>query len=199
MAVAAAYDARAAEYIDLLGSVEQMAETDRATILAWRDGVDGPILDAGCGPGHWSELLCDEGRREVVAVDGSRGFVTAARSRFPQPRFLLGDLAALPLASGSADGVLAWFSIIHTPPAELEAPLRELARALAPGGALLLGFFDGEPGTAFDHAVTTAYYWSADALAELLTPLGLRVEASASRQDPGVRRYGHLVARRGRA
>ncbi|MGZ6734000.1 MAG: class I SAM-dependent methyltransferase [Nocardioides sp.] len=195
ISVAAAYDGRAEEYIDLLGSLDQMADTDRATILAWRDSVEGRIVDAGCGPGHWTDLLCDGGRRDVVGLDASRSFIAAARRRFQQPSFARGDLAALPFAAGSVGGVLAWFSIIHTPPDDVSGQLRELARVLAPGGALLLGFFDGEPRTRFDHAVTAAYYWSADALADLLAPLGLDVEQSASRQDPGARRYGHLVAR----
>ena len=197
--IAAAYDARAEEYINLLGSVEQMAQVDRATILGWRDSVAGRILDAGCGPGHWTEVLCDGGRRDVVALDASPAFLASARGRFARPGFVVGDLSALPFATGSMGGVLAWFSVIHTDPVDLEAQLREIARLLAPGGSLLLGFFDGAPRTPFDHAVTTAYYWSAEALGDLLAPLGLSVEHEESRQDPGVRRYGHLVARASRA
>jgi len=194
--VAAAYDARAEEYVALLGSVEQMAATDRVTIERWRDATPGRLLDAGCGPGHWTAALAAGGRREVLGVDGSARFLESARARFPGVGFAAGDLAALPVASGSVGGVLAWFSVIHTAPADLPAVLAELARVLAPGGSLLLGYFDGEAGEPFDHAVTTAYRWSADALTDLLAAHGLVVERSAARQDPGVRRQGDLVARR---
>ena len=191
--VAAAYDARADEYIERLGSVDQLAAQDRATIERWGDGVSGRILDAGCGPGHWSDALSRDGH-EVVGVDASRRFLGSARRRFPHVGFISGDLAALPLPTGSVGGVLSWFSIIHTAPAEVTAILRELARVLSPGGSLLLGFFDGDAGAPFDHAVTTAYYWTAQALTEALTPHGFVVERTATRQDPGVRRQGDLVA-----
>ncbi|MGH1565820.1 class I SAM-dependent methyltransferase [Mumia sp. DW29H23] len=190
-----AYDARAAEYIELLGSVEQMAEQDRATIGRWQAGIDGDILDAGCGPGHWTEVLSQGGAREVRGIDASAHFIASARRRFPHLDFARGDLAALPFASGSVAGVLSWFSIIHTPPDAVPVILREFARVLAPGGSLLLGFFDGDAGVAFDHAVTTAYYWSADALGALLAPVGFVVEQASARQDPGVRRQGDLTAR----
>jgi SAM-dependent methyltransferase len=193
--VADAYDARADEYVEKLGSVHQMAQRDRATIEQWRDSSVGRVLDVGCGPGHWTDVLFDGGRRDVVGIDGSMRFLESARNRFPRTPFVLGDLAALPLASGSVDAILAWYSIIHTAPAALPEILGEFARLLAPGGSLVLGFFDGEPGVAFAHTVTTAYYWSAEALSELLVLLGFVVERAATRHDPGARRtHGELLA-----
>ncbi|GGO88758.1 methyltransferase [Nocardioides phosphati] len=195
--IASAYDARADEYVEKMGALHQMAAQDRATIRDWRDATAGRLLDAGCGPGHWTDVLADDGRREALGLDGSAGFLASARRRFPAQAFLAGDLAALPLAPGAVGGVLAWYSIIHTAPAGLPAVLGELARVLTPGGSLLLGFFDGEPGLPFDHAVTTAYFWSAEALTDLLRPHGFVVERSASRHDPGVRRrHGELLATR---
>jgi SAM-dependent methyltransferase len=192
--VATAYDSRADEYIEKLGSVEQMASHDRATIASWRDGISGRILDAGSGPGHWSDVLSACGRRDVVGIDASARFAASARQRFPHVGFLVGDLAALPIATGSVGGILAWFSIIHTAPTGVPGILREFARVLIPGRSLLLGFFDGDAGTPFDHAVTTAYYWSAEALGALLAQHGFVVERAAARQDLGVRKQGDLVA-----
>lgn len=194
-AVGAAYDSRTDEYVARLGSVDQMAAQDRATISSWRDSTRGLLLDAGCGPGHWTDLLGDGGRRATLGVDGSAGFLASAHERFPHVPLAQGDLAALPVATASVGGVLAWFSIIHTPPAGVPAILHELARVLVPGGSLLLGFFDGEPGQPFDHTVTTAWWWSAEVLGDLLTEHGLVVGRAAARQDPGARRrQGELVA-----
>lgn len=193
--VTAAYDARADEYIERFGAVDQMAAQDVDTIVSWRDRIAGRILDAGCGPGHWSDLLSAGRRRDVVGVDASDRFASAARQRFPHVPFLVGDLGALPIATSSVGGILAWFSIIHTPPAGVPAVLREFARVLVPGQSLLLGFFDGDAGAPFDHAVTTAYYWSAEALGALLSQHGFVAERAASREDPGVRRQGDLIAR----
>src|SRR3546814_20266497 len=96
-----------------------MAEQDRATIVQWRDRTGGRLLDAGCGPGHWTEVLSEGGRRGVVGIDGSTRFLEAARDRFPGNRFLNADLSALPFASRSLGGVLAWYSVIHAQHAEL--------------------------------------------------------------------------------
>ncbi|MFS2241897.1 hypothetical protein [Microbacterium sp. OR16] len=59
MSVGAAYDARASEYIALLGDIAQTDARDRALIAAWRDATPGRLLDAGCGPGLWTRLLHD--------------------------------------------------------------------------------------------------------------------------------------------
>ncbi len=188
--VAAAYDARAEEYADLLGSVDQMAPEDRAAITGWASSRDGRLLDAGCGPAHWTDLLGRQRRGGVIGVDASPGFLTGARRRFPQVPLLRADLRALPFADASYDGVLAWFSLIHVRPDEISDHLAELARVIVPGGSLLLGFFDGEPGRPFDHAVTTAFTWSSPALADLLRPHDLEVVRSTGRHDPGRRPQG---------
>lgn len=195
--VAAAYDSRADEYVEKLGSVRQMADRDRRTIEQWRSSTTGRLLDAGCGPGHWTDVLSEHRRRDVVGIDGSTRFLESARERFPGNRFVAGDLSALPVASRSLGGILAWYSVIHTPPAKLPDILDEFGRTLAPGGSLLLGFFAGEPGIAFDHAVTTAYYWSTAALTDLLHRRGFTVEHARTRRDPDAHRtHGELRATR---
>ncbi|WP_300681601.1 class I SAM-dependent methyltransferase [Nocardioides sp.] len=196
--IASAYDARAGEYVGLFGSIELLSVRDHVTIDRWRDQTSGWLLDAGSGPGHWSDVLAANGRRDVLGLDASPRFVESAGRRFRTPRFAVGDLAALPLAAGSVGGILAWYSIIHTPPSDVPAMLAEFARVLSPGGSLLLGHFHGEAGVAFDHAVTTAYYWTPEALGDLLAPLGFTVERSETRQDGGARRrHAELVARLG--
>ncbi|GAB2573236.1 hypothetical protein GCM10027033_30140 [Leucobacter ruminantium] len=76
------YGARADEYTALLGSVEQLSALDRERILSWARACRGPLLDLGCGPGHWTALLHDEGS-EVRGVDIVPEFVELARRRFP--------------------------------------------------------------------------------------------------------------------
>lgn len=52
--VAAAYDARAAEYIALIGSIEQLEDADVALIARWRDETPDssstPAAGRACGP-----------------------------------------------------------------------------------------------------------------------------------------------------
>jgi hypothetical protein len=60
---------------------------------------------------------------------------------------------------------------------------------------MLIGFCDGDPGHGFDHAVTTAYWWSVEALGSLLDEAGLEVIEHHRRQDPGRRPHAALIAR----
>lgn len=196
--IAAAYDARAAEYVALAGSIAQLDARDAAVIAAWRDSTAGVLLDAGCGPGQWTELL-GRGEREAWGIDLSPAFVASARRRHPGIRFDVGSFRDLPPDDRSVGGILAWYSLIHVPPAELPEILAEFVRVLVPGGSLLIGFFDGEPRESFAHAIAPAYFWSADALAAVLAETGFEVVSSESRgREPGevsTRPHGSLIAR----
>ncbi len=98
----------------------------------------------------------------------------------------MASFRALPFEDGSFGGILAWYSLIHTPPADVPAVLAEFARVLRPGGGLLLGFFDGAPREPFAHAIAPAWYWSAEALIELLADAGFAVDGVRRRgREPG--------------
>lgn len=195
----AAYGARAAEYISVAGRLDQMTDADHALIEAWRDATPGRLVDAGCGPGLWTALLHD-GHRDALGIDLSERFIAHARATYPGVRFQHGSFADLPVGDATLGGILAWYSVIHTSPTEVPAILAEFARALAPGGSILIGFFDGIPGAPFDHAVAPAYFWDAEALTRLLNAAAFTVTASESRPRlPGevsTRPQGHILATR---
>jgi ubiquinone/menaquinone biosynthesis C-methylase UbiE len=185
--------APATEYTDLLGSVEDMHELDRRHIERWASGISGPILDGGCGPGHWTDFLHRQGA-DISGVDLVAEFIDSARLRFPDVSFRVASLRALALADGSLGGVLAWYSPIHLPPAEMPQVLAELHRVLKPHGQLLMGFFKGESDKPIDHAVTRAYYWSIDRMTSMLQDAGFEVLESETRHDPGSRPHAAIVA-----
>ncbi|MDQ0615831.1 ubiquinone/menaquinone biosynthesis C-methylase UbiE [Microbacterium sp. W4I4] len=178
--VGRAYDARAAEYIELAGDVARLADADRQEIGRWADATTGRILDAGCGPGLWTGFLHAAGR-DVLGIDLSEQFVAHARAQHPELEFVHGSFEELPAPDASLGGILAWYSLIHTPPEQLPAVLAEFARVLAPGAGILIGFFEGAPREPFAHAITTAYFWTPDAMADLLVEAGFTVTASESR------------------
>ncbi|MEV7662023.1 methyltransferase domain-containing protein [Paenarthrobacter sp. NPDC089316] len=130
----------------------------------------------------------------VEGLDLVPEFIENARMRFPDVPFRLGSFLNLDAADGSVKGVLAWYSLIHLPPEQLLLALREIARALAPGGQLLAGFFEGSPGMPFPHAVTTAYYWSVEQMTHFLSEAGFDVIEVETRQDPGTRAHAALTA-----
>lgn len=192
--VTAAYSARADEYAALLGSMDAVHPDDRALVDAWAAGQSGALVDAGCGPGHWTAHLAQQGHR-VSGIDAAPEFVEhARRTHGAAVDFRVGSLGALPLADGSVDGVLAWYSVIHHEPSRIGGPLDEFRRVLTPGGGLLLGFFEGAAVEAFDHAVITAYRWPVVSLAALLDEAGFDVVDVHTRTDPGHRPHGAISA-----
>ncbi|MFB6839624.1 class I SAM-dependent methyltransferase [Streptomyces sp. NPDC056361] len=148
----------------MLGS---FAELVRDTGNLW-------TADVGCGPGHLTAMLHDLGL-DAFGLDLSPGMVDHARRAHPALRFDEARMESLPVEDGALGGVLAHYSMIHTPPAELPSLLAEQARALAPGGLLLVSFFgtDGPEPVRFDHKVAPAYSWPPDLFAALLTDAGL--------------------------
>lgn len=190
-----AYEARAAEYIDLLGSMEATAAADREQIADWAASVAGLVLDVGCGPGHWTDFL-ERAGVAVLGLDPVEAFIQHAVQRFPQCRFAVARAQELPVAAGGVAGVLAWYSLIHTDPEHLDRALAEFARVLRPGGGVLLGFFAGDRVEIFDHAVTPAWFWPPELLANRLEAAGFRVDDVVTRHSPGPRSHGAITARR---
>lgn len=190
-----AYAARAGEYTDLFGSMDAVHDDDRALVGRWAAGLTGRVVDAGCGPGHWTDFLARQGV-DVEGVDLADPFLDLARSRFAGVAFRRAGLDDLGVPDESLGGVLAWYSLIHTPPEEMDAVLAGLARAVAPGGGLLIGFCRGPRVEPFDHAVTPAWFWPVDELAARLHRAGFDVVETAARTDPGVRPHGSISARR---
>ncbi len=92
------------------------------------------ILDAGCGPGGNGAWLAQHGT--VVGVDVSPDALAFVRARRPETRPVRGSLEALPFPDASFD-VIVGITVLYTIDDD-QGALRELARVLAPGGALLL-------------------------------------------------------------
>src|SRR5688500_12789080 len=128
-----AYAARAAEYISRFGSIEAAAEQDREHVLAWARAVDGRIIDVGCGPGQWTNYLHEHGV-DIEGVDPVPEFVDEARLRYPGADYRIGHAERLGAEAGSLGGVLAWYSLIHADPDQVDAALMEFARCIRPDG-----------------------------------------------------------------
>ncbi|GGV06348.1 methyltransferase [Kitasatospora herbaricolor] len=155
--------------------------------------------DVGCGPGHLTALLHELGL-DAFGLDLSPGMVDHARRARPALHFEEARMESLPVEDGALGGVLAHYSMIHTPPGELPALLAEQARVLAPGGLLLVSFFgtDGPEPVRFDHKVTPAYSWPVDRLAGLVADAGLTPFARLLHDPASERGFldAHLLGRR---
>lgn len=188
-----AYAARSSEYVEVLGSIEATSPIDRQSIAQWASTVDGLIVDAGCGPGHWAQYLHELGA-DVEGIDMVPEFIESARSRFPNVTFQQGTLENLPYDSDSVAGILSWYSVIHTDPEKLPKILDEYARCLAQGGSLMLGFFESPKLEVFDHAVAAAYLWPVEEMVGELHKVGFNCHEIRKRTDEGSRPHADIVA-----
>jgi SAM-dependent methyltransferase len=186
----AAYDTVAADYAELLRDELAVKPWDRAVLatfaeLVRADGA-GAVADLGCGPGRITEHLHDLGV-DAFGIDLSPGMIAVARASYPGLRFEEGTITDLAIESASLAGVVAWYSIIHTPPELLPVVFAEFARVLAPGGRLLLAFQVGDERRHLDqgygHSISLdAWRLSPSLVAGLLADVGLSVDARLERQ-----------------
>jgi SAM-dependent methyltransferase len=96
------------------------------------------VLDVGCGTGVLARAALgrvgQEGR--VVGLDLNEGMLSVARRTEPKIAWRLGDAGALPFEDVSFDVVVSQFALMYFP--DRVAALREMWRALAPGGRLAI-------------------------------------------------------------
>jgi len=130
-------DPVAARRLDLLAHVYE--QPTRSLLARWAPARVGVAVDLGCGPGHTTRLLHAvlEPRR-LVGVERSPAYAALARERLadlPGVEVVEDDVTQ-PLPVRNADLVFARFLLTHL--AAPTAALRGWARALAPGGRLVV-------------------------------------------------------------
>lgn len=97
----------------------------------------GDVIDIASGDGVLAELVAPRAH-SVVCVDANERVVGAGRERLKSlshVRFIEGDMHALPVADASFDNALLMNALTYA--RAPEQVLREVARVLTPGGALV--------------------------------------------------------------
>ncbi len=178
--VRASYDRAADNYVAMGVGDLGPAPWLRAALGAFAEDVRalGPVLDVGCGPGTVTAHLAELGV-DVSGVDLSPRMVAHARRRHPDLKFAVASATELHLAESSLGGVLGWWSLFNLPRDVLPDVLTSFARALVPGGQLLLGMHAGEGDVerteVYGVPVTwTTHLWQPEHLTELLHQSGLQ-------------------------
>jgi SAM-dependent methyltransferase len=101
------------------------------TLLSLLPAPGRLTLDIGCGEGRMGRELISRGHR-VVGIESSPTLARAALSGDPAVDVHVADAAAMPLADGAADLVVASMSLMNMD--DLPAVIAEIARVLEPGG-----------------------------------------------------------------
>ena len=208
-ATRSAYDTVAASYADQLAGHLAQQPFDRAVLAAYAelvhaaaDGITPRVTEVGCGPGRITAHLAGLGLC-ASGIDLSPAMVDEARRRHPGIGFTVGSMTALDLPERQLDGIVAWYSVIHVPPAEHRAVYAGFHRALKPGGHLLLAFQVGderrEITEAYGHSglCCDAYRLAPDRVEEDLAASGFAHVARLTRAPVGPEKQpqAYLIAR----
>jgi SAM-dependent methyltransferase len=176
-----AYDALAEAYAERIDTKAYNAYYERPATLSLLPDVHGKrVLDAGCGPGVYTEWLIDHGA-EVLAVDGNPKMVRLAQQR-------LGDKARVRQANLEAPLDFlpaACFDIILSPLVldylrDWSAVFAEFHRLLKSPGWLVFSF--GHPFTEFDIRRETSNYHQVELVDYTWTGFGLRINMPSYRR-----------------
>jgi len=197
--VRASYDRVADNYVAMGMGDLGLTPWLRAALTAFAEDVRdlGPVLDVGCGPGTVTGFLAGLGL-DVSGVDLSPRMVSHARRLHPGLRFDVASATELEPADASLGGVLGWWSLFNLPRNVLPVVLASFARALVPGGQLLLGTHVGDGEIVRTEAyggvpvAWTTHLWQPAALHGLLGDAGLEPVAEL-RLPPRGPEQGHQV------
>ena len=142
----------------------------------------GPVLDVGCGPGAVTAYLVERGV-EATGVDLSPRMIENARRLHSGCSFEVASATELDLGDSSLAGVLGWWSLFNLPRDVLPQVLTCFARALMPGGHLIVATHVGSDDLTRTEAYGgvpvrwTTHQWQPEPLVALIEQAGLRPTA----------------------
>jgi SAM-dependent methyltransferase len=201
----AGYAPVAHAYREQLGNELAGKPLDRAFLDAFAEQcAGGRIADIGCGPGHVARYLAARGAN-VEGIDLSPEMIDEACAAHPDITFRVGDMFALPHATGSIAGIVAFYAIVHLRSDELVPPFREFHRVLASGGLAAIAFHAGTDTVHVDELFGCAtsldfMFHPPDLVIAALVEAGFTIEARLDRDPyPGAEhpsRRTYLLARR---
>ncbi len=141
-----AYDAVASRYDSLFKKELDNKPYDRKLLKRFSEKLShgSLVYDMGCGPcGHVGRYIQRRGHR-VVGVDISPECIRLASLNNPGFSFELMDMANLQVDSNTVDGIVSFYSIIHTPKRQIGKIFDEYNRVLKDDGTLLVVVKGGE-------------------------------------------------------
>jgi ubiquinone/menaquinone biosynthesis C-methylase UbiE len=140
------YNRTAKEYAQQFLNELDNKPFDRNILNRFSDMLpDGSLIyDFGCGSGQTTKYIHDKGRHNIIGLDFSENAVQLARQNFGEIEFVVDDMLNSQMASSSADGILAFYAVVHFTYVEIEQALKEWWRLSKPNAISLFSFHIGE-------------------------------------------------------
>ena len=142
----AAYKKTAQKYHDSFYNEMSYKAYDRLILDRFSESINnsGLICDAGCGPsGQIGKYLYQKGFR-IIGIDISPFCIEIAKEYQPEMEFDVVDMMHTPFEESKFDGIISFYSIIHTPKKDINKIIREFKRILKNNGKLLIVVKKGE-------------------------------------------------------
>lgn len=174
------YDQKAEEYRRILGADPVANAAVTGFVSALPEGAR--VLDLGCGPGTWAQVMLDAGL-VVDAMDASASMVAEA-ARIEGLTVWQGSFDSLE-GTDLYDGIWANFSLLHAPKSEMPGHLARLRGLLRPQGVMHIGLKEGS-GEARDSLGRFYAYYTPEEMAGLLADQGMTVSNLRRGADKGL-------------
>ena len=140
--------------------------------------ANAQILDVGCGTGVPTARLIADARFEVMGIDSSSEMVRLAQQKVPSGTFHLMDMTELTLDGHIFQGMVAFFSLLMLPRADIAPTIRKLTHYLEPGSyaaiSMVVGNFDYFTIPFLGHTINVSAY-PVDEFADILKAESLSV------------------------
>lgn len=102
------------------------------------------VLDVGCGTGTPTARRLVDAGHDVTGIDISDGMLAIARRDVPEAKFVHLDATELDGSLGDFSAIVAFFSLLMLPRAEIPGVLERLHDVLEPGGHLILSMVEAD-------------------------------------------------------
>ena len=140
------YDLAAEEYSKAFLNELEHKPFDRNILDRFSEIIqaNGLIYDHGCGSGQITKYLFDKNKHQIIGLDFSESMIKTAQKTFPEIKFEVDDMLNSNLSSFSANGLLAFYAIVHFDYDEVKTALKEWHRILKNDGYCLFSFHVGD-------------------------------------------------------
>jgi SAM-dependent methyltransferase len=142
------------------------------------------VLDVGCGTGLPTAGQLVAGGCAVTGIDISPVMLDLARANVPGAGFARRDALEVDPELGTFDAVVAFFSLLMLPRAQVVEALARFREVLTPYGWVALGMVEADLDDAplpFLGAPVRVTGWPRDELRQLVTDAGFTVEVQDAR------------------